>query len=62
MIIKFRCEQHGVDLNGHPNLVSQVNDGVTEWIVDTSEMWCPNGNNTPEDHEDDCYESWTVQS
>jgi hypothetical protein len=65
MIVKFWCEQHNIDLSGQPTLVSQediLQPGVLTWVLDTSEMWCPDGNNTQADMENDCYQSWTITS
>jgi len=40
--VQFECQTHHTFLEGEPELAPLKEGG---WVLDTSEMWCPEGDN-----------------
>lgn len=64
----FRCRRHNYDLEGSPTWYQEIQGSVATgvsrpfWMIDTSEMWCPEAAMTP-DHTNDeeCQDAWYVE-
>lgn len=57
----FRCNTHKELLAGMPAFVVEHRDGEVHFMVDTSDMWCPDPSQDLKDGDEfDCMDNWTT--